>query len=195
MTFNKCYNNSKVKGNYAGGIVGGLYIGTLKIWNCGVSLNSEIIGNDRVGGILGIHSNYGTNYIYNSYVLGKISGNKYVGGIAGNVYYANWNQRGGANIQNVYFAGTIEGGTNVGGIIGRNSCDDFEKLSVTNCYYINTVEKGISNDEKEGITALSEEDMREKDTLLTYLKSYKNTEQELSIWDKIANEYPVHGNS
>lgn len=193
--FNKCYNDSIVKGRFAGGgIVGSIFISNLRIWNCGVSSNSQIIGNNCAGGILGQHMNYGTNYIYNSYVLGKISGTKYVGGIAGDAYSRSNESGARIKIENSYFAGTIKGETNVGGIIGASRCDDIEKMSFSNCYYISTVERGISNVEKDGITALSQEDMKENDTLITYLKSYTNTEQELSVWNKLPNEYPTNIN-
>ena len=194
ITFDKCYNNSQVKGTHAGGIVGGLYIGSLRIWNCGVSSNSEIIGTNNAGGILGNHSNYGTNYIYNSYVLGKISGNNNIGGICGNAYSRVYESGIRVKIENTYFGGNIEGGRNVGGIIGINSCDNLEKLSITNCYYINTISKGISNAEKEGITALSEEDMKVNDALFNSLKSYTNNEHEISAWIKPSNQYPIHNN-
>ena len=39
---------------------------------------------------------------------------------------------------------------------------------------------------------LSEEDMRENDTLFNSLKSYTNSEYELSGWTKNENQYPVH---
>jgi len=95
-------------------------------------------------------------------------------------------------IENSYFAGTIEGGTNVGGIIGSNGCSA-ERVSFTNCYYINTIEKGISNSEMSGITALSEQDMKENTTLLTNLQKYTNTDHELTLWTKLPNEYPING--
>lgn len=189
---NKCYNNAIVKGSRsAGGIVGGLYIGALRIWNCGVSSNTQIIGENYSGGILGEHQNYGTNYIYNSYVLGNISGTVYVGGISGNTYSRNATPSGKTKIDNSYFAGTIEGGKKVGGIVGYSNNYDVEnELSFLNCYYLNTIPKAISNVEKDGITALSQEDMKEKDTLLLYLQNYTNTENELLVWSKDENQYP-----
>lgn len=181
-----------MKGTHAGGIVGGLYIGSLRIWNCGVSADAEIIGTNNAGGILGYHCNYGANYIYNSYVLGKIKGNNNIGGICGNTYSRSQESGIRVKLENSYFGGNIEGGRNIGGIVGINRCDNLEKLSITNCYYINTISMGISNAEKDGITALSEEDMRENDTLFNNLKSYTNSEHELSGWIKTENQYPVH---
>ncbi len=134
-------------------------------------------------------SNYAPIYILNTFSLGKLSGSGIIGGICGtgNVW------RGNQKIENSYFAGTIKGGTNVGGIMGKNN-SNVALLQINNCYYINTIAKPISNAEPEGATALSEEDMKEEDTLLNYLKSYENSEYELSEWNKEINQYPVHNN-
>ena len=141
--------------------------------NCGNNVNANIKGDNYAGGLFGCLGNRGNINIYNSYNLSKVSGNNYISGIGLST-----------KIENSYFAGTIEGGKNIGAISYSTGG------TYLNCYYINTV----SNAEKEGITALSEEDMKENDILFNSLKSYTNSEYELSEWRKDANQYPIHSN-
>lgn len=127
-------------------------------------------------------------------MLGKINGNNNIGGICGDAFSRSQESGVRVKIENSYFGGTIEGGKKIGGIIGLNRCDNLEKLVITNCYYINTVSKAISNTDVEGITALSEEDMKVNDALFNSLKIYTNSEHQLSGWIKDTNKYPLHSN-
>lgn len=192
VKINKCKNKGTITGtSNAGGMVGSIYIGKTYIYNCFNDKDSRIYGKDCAGGIYGSHGNYGRMFIYNSYVLGKIAGEKYLGGICAGAYSRERDSYLALTIENTFFGGTIEGGTTKGGIVGVNKCDSLEKMSFSNCYFINSAaEKGISNAEKEGITALSEQNMKENETLYTNLKNYTNTEYELLEWTKKEHEYP-----
>lgn len=171
----KCYNNSFITAtNNSGGIIGYSFLSNIYLANCGTKINSDIRSDINSGGMIG-YNDRGIIEIYNSYSLGKVSSKNYLGGLIG---YTGGNQK----IENSYFAGTIEGGKNVGAISYSTGG------TALNCYYINT----MSNTEKEGITALSEENMKGNDTLFNSLKSYTNSEYELSEWKKDANQYPIH---
>jgi len=79
-------------------------------------IDSYITGKDRVGGIVGDngHSSGSESNIYDSYFLGDILGNQYVGGICGR------NNRYG-RIRETFFKGTVSSSSiYVGGFVGYN---------------------------------------------------------------------------
>ena len=140
-----CNNKGKIEGKdgYIGGITGVLYGNIKHCFNY-----AEIIGNHRIGGIVGYNTasanvsecknsgtingitqyiggiapiNYGT--INNCFNIGNINGGAVIGGIAGT-------QRG--IITNCYNSAEIEGESYVGGIAGGIAADYIVK--VQNCY-------------------------------------------------------------
>lgn len=174
-------------------------MGYIKILNCGISSYSQITGSQYSGGILGIHENQASTYMYNSYVLGNISGNKYVGGICGSsVSGMHGGNKIETQLQNLCFAGKIEGGTNIGGIIGVFSSKyGTGNLSFLNCFYLNTIAKGVSNDENidtTGIIAKPEAYMQGQDfvnDLNRYISTYQG-ELEFNEWKYNEGGYPTH---
>jgi LPXTG-motif cell wall-anchored protein len=106
-------------GDYTGGVVG--YISGL-VENCYVS--GIVIGNDRVGGIVGDINNMKT--IRNCYAISSVSGNNHIGGIVGycngtveNCAALNPSVNGTSNVGRV--AGTLSGATLTGNIAFGNT--------------------------------------------------------------------------
>lgn len=104
------------------------------IQNCYVT--GKIIGKSNeygdsqyAGGITG--ENRGE--IINSYLSGTVSGEEYIGGIAGG---ANCNGTA-STIRNCYAVGTVSGAKYVGGIVGSNGYKDEEKCTIQNCAALN----------------------------------------------------------
>jgi len=84
-------------------------VGGAEIRNVGVEIDNSkggVVGNSRVGGLVG--SNSGT--IINSYATGRVSGNSGVGGLVGYNYYG--------TISNSYATGNVTGSSSVGGLVG-----------------------------------------------------------------------------
>ena len=77
----------------------------------------SITGNDFVGGVAGL--SYGE--ITNCYNIGEVSGNSRVGGVIGENY--------GGKVTNCYNGGKVSGDSRVGGVAGENN-----KGTITNCY-------------------------------------------------------------
>ncbi len=91
-------------------VIGYDYIGGLLGQNNGNVFNSQIIGNvsgnDYVGGLIG--ENNGN--VYNSHVIGNVSGNEYSGGLIGRNEYG--------NASSSYNIGYVSGNEYSGGFIG-----------------------------------------------------------------------------
>ena len=103
------------------GLFGYIQQGTIK--NV-VVINSNILGDQNVGGIVGqIFRGSGDVTISNCYFEGKVSGNYNVGGIVGQNYAC--------TIENCCNFGNITGGSRVGGILGYVN---FNSSKITNCY-------------------------------------------------------------
>lgn len=75
-------------------------------------IDSDIVGDENVGSIIGRNSNHVT--INNSYSLGNVEGNNNVGGVIG----LNHNH---AEIRESHAIYDVEGNNNVGGLIGKNN--------------------------------------------------------------------------
>jgi|GEM_PF-1578440 len=124
--------NISTKSNYAGGIAG-YNAGTIE--DC---CNKATITSTQkyIGGITG--SNYGTAASYATitgcYNAGKVKGNSYVGGIAG--------QNRNADISSSYNLGEVEpAGSNTGGIVGYGYTG-----TISSCYNVGTVKStGTTN--------------------------------------------------
>ena len=118
-----CKNRGKIKdGKGTGGIVGSFhrYSNVKNCCNLGEISSTNIEG--YIGGIVG----YGSvnSKIYNSFNIGNIDGEKYVGGIAGANQY----------IYNCYNIGEVKGEEQTGGILGF---DQF--IYSNNCYNIGEI--------------------------------------------------------
>jgi parallel beta-helix repeat protein len=89
-------------------------------------VNENVIGDDNVGGLVGL-DNGGT--ISNCYSTGTVSGRSEVGGLVGGNSYE-------GNVSNCYSTSTVSGsGYYVGGLVGKNSHEG----NVSNCYSTSTV--------------------------------------------------------
>jgi hypothetical protein len=84
-------------------------------------VNANITGNDYVGGVAG-YVEGGT--VQNCYVTGEVSGKQQVGGVAGYAYYG--------TMQNCYATGAVSGEDNVGGVVGW-----IEPGTLQNCAALN----------------------------------------------------------
>jgi len=137
-----CYNTGNITatGSYsnAGGITGS--ISTISFcYNTG-SVTASSYGNAKAGGISGQ-----VDFIDNCYNTGNISAscsaqNSYSGGISGT----------GGEFRNCYNTGEISSSASVGisyagGISGYISTEVSYYGSLTNCYYLNTIDKGTNN--------------------------------------------------
>jgi hypothetical protein len=115
-----CYvAGGSVEGDYCiGGLVGG---SSGPITNCASS--ASVVGDDRVGGLVGW-----TSTLTNSYAAGSVFGNEFVGGLAG----------GCGSITTCYSRGHVTGTTNTGGLVGEcresiaNSFWDIETSGLLN---------------------------------------------------------------
>ena len=104
-------NNVEIIGNdYAGGILGYMYISRIQVQNIQLE-NSKITGNNYVGGILG----YGGGQYLTSY-NNQITGNSYVGGISGYTIYASHSSYLETNSCNITATGSY-----IGGISGQGA--------------------------------------------------------------------------
>ena len=119
-----CNVTGEINGyNYTGGIVGSANVNT-KIRNCSFQGNVEGNGEKR-GGIVG-HTSIGCD-VSGCFVTGTVTGEKFVGGIAG------W---GAGTIKNCYaLANVTATGVSAGGIAGYY-CSNF---TIENCYYSGNV--------------------------------------------------------
>lgn len=119
-----CNVTGEINGyNYTGGIVGSANVNT-KIRNCSFQGNVEGNGEKR-GGIVG-HTSIGCD-VSGCFATGTVTGEKFVGGIAG------W---GAGTIKNCYaLANVTATGVSAGGIAGYY-CSNF---TIENCYYSGNV--------------------------------------------------------
>ena len=119
-----CNVTGEINGyNHTGGIVGSANVNT-KIRNCSFQGNGEGNGEKR-GGIVG-HTSIGCD-VSGCFVTGTVTGEKFVGGIAG------W---GAGTIKNCYaLANVTATGVSAGGIAGYY-CSNF---TIENCYYSGNV--------------------------------------------------------
>lgn len=101
--------------------------------------NANVSGNEYVGGIVGIVF-YGTNLRGSSNVNGNIVGNNYIGGISG---YS------GAQIENSYNQANIKGKDFVGGIVGLN----YSMGNIVNSYNAGRIE--VEEDNSGGIVGIN----------------------------------------
>ena len=171
-----CYNMGKVSVSgpsyraYAGGIVGSGYASDC--YNTG-----EITGTDHAGGIVGyvdggtISNCYNiggiteafdaggiVGYVYegtlsNCYNTGEITAAERAGGIVGYVY--------GGTLSNCYNTGEITGTDHVGGIVGY--VDGGTISNISDCYYLDTAEKGIGRGDGD-TTACTWEELTRQET-------------------------------
>jgi hypothetical protein len=153
-------NGNKISGIWANrntdyvGLFGFIYNAQIRNLGVEIAKNKKIIGNEKVGGIVG-RSYYGN--ITNSYLTGNVGeyqSGRYIGGIAGQIErssiinsYSNGSINGyfivggivgdmsGGSITNSYSNGTIVGYQRIGGIVG--TVDQFG--SITNSYSSMTV--------------------------------------------------------
>ena len=115
-----CNVTGEVNGyNHTGGIVGDAGINT-KILNCSFQGNVEGNGEDK-GGIVG--STSGGCEVSGCFVTGTVTGEKFVGGIAG------W---GAGTIKNCYALADVTARTAIAGGIAGYYCSNF---TIENCYY------------------------------------------------------------
>lgn len=119
-----CYNSGKVMGNNE---VGGIVgVNGYVVGNC--YNEGEVIGNHKVGGIAGF--NNGNKSVFNCYNTGKVTGGEPLGAVGG-IVGENAND---AVISNCYNIGQITGDGNVGAIAGIVVSGG----SVHDCYYLDS---------------------------------------------------------
>ena len=158
------------QGSIAGGIVG--YGNGSGILNS-ISLNNEIIGVNKIGGIAGCLIKGNIVAIYTNCKVKAINS---VGGIVGFLDNSIMdNQTNITNIYNNYLAcGIVEGRTNVGGIIGEIATELYDKTT-TDYYKQNYIEATLISEDNSttslGIGNMPEEISKVKDT---YFYKYSN---------------------
>ena len=127
-----CYTTGKISGSVTGGLVGG----NGGIIDCCYS--TVTVTGHNAGGLVAVNGWYHTRptlpggitvpitncQITNSFAIGNVTGNEYVGGLIG---AAGSNT---SNISNVYSTGNVKGDIGVGGLIGYNTVDS----SISNAY-------------------------------------------------------------
>jgi The GLUG motif. len=138
VTAVNCFNTGRVKGSTGSYNVGGLigYANSATIWNC---YNvDDVIGNGRVGGIIG-HSNSSGTTVRDCYNTGDvIASNSDVGGIVGNTN--------GVNLQNCYNTGDVStSGSDVNNIGGLAGYTGNSASSIKNSYNTGDVSTSGNN--------------------------------------------------
>ena len=191
------------------GLFGDVYNGTIK--NLGVT--GYVKANDHVSGLIG---SIFQGTISNCYNAADVSGEYYVGGIAGqnraiiiNCYNTgdiSFNMTGGgvvginggsigvdSYVINCYNTGIITANSYGGGIVGYNNDTS---TRITNCYYLKgTADKGINSDRNEGqATELTLEQMTGKNALSNMpgldAENWYATEDK-TVVEKVGNEQKV----
>lgn len=183
----------EAKGNYAGGIAGGLS-SNIDMSECSFT-EGRVSGGDYVGGIIG-GSGGGrlTATIELCYSRGTVNGKAYVGGIAGSDCY----------IKNCYSLGIIKGTNNAttAGISGGNA----QETTPQNCYFAGTLPLGSHGITSKGTVTnclttaatLSDADT-EEDANYTKLKSILDKVERINgekayststIWEDFKYECP-----
>ena len=129
--------NSSISGEvHVGGVVGVNFGGTVS--NCYAV--AAVTGNSGLGGLVGFNS--GT--VRNCYARGEVSGWRSVGGLVG------WNP---GTIINCYSASSVSGDENVGGFVGDNSSYNGSDATYTNCFWDDTINKGLADTGSDGDVA------------------------------------------
>ncbi len=123
------YADVSVNGRFAitGGLVGSNAIGG-KIHNSYAS--GAVVGNDFVGGLVGIS----TRDIHNSYASGAVIGSDFVGGLVGEL------SQSGIVVSNSYAIGKVTSRRLIGGLLGRAS------LGSADASYWDVVTSGVADD-------------------------------------------------
>ena len=180
-TIENCHTTGTVSGsdgNDVGGVAAENY-GTIEnCSNAGDVMNISVNCN-TIGGVAG----YNVGTIINCYNTGDVSGNKYVGGVAGR------NDMG--TITNCYNTGDVSGNEDVGGVAGGNGLIAYDlRGTITNCYYDNekctlTEAIGSSNGTVTNVTGLKTKEMT--GTTCTAYDSWKNF---YAVW-KLTDSYPI----
>ena len=204
-----------------GGIVGEANYTTIQnCYNTGTVIASGYVssGESDAGGIIGRLSNGGV--MINCYNAGKVSGNRWIGGIAGRLFHMN------AVINNCYNIGTVSGTESVGGVIGVNygiatNCYSIGAVSgesyvgeligqnvyqgnATNCYYLaGSANAGIGSDTAETaalVSTVTEEQVSaasgEDGALIDVLKAWvaEQNDEKYKGWHfctKVSSVYPT----
>jgi hypothetical protein len=97
------------------------YIFESNIENIGI-INADIFGADRIGGLVGLSND---SVINNSYFIGNIVGENFVGGLVGSNYDS-------SVISNCYSSGDLTGAGKTGGLVGRNYYHSIIRNSYSN---------------------------------------------------------------
>ena len=164
-TFSYATGNVNANGDGAGGLIGA---GAVSIQKCFATGNVTAIG-DEVGGLIGgMHLSYDYSTLSNCYAAGNVSGNNFIGGLAGIV----------STVTNCYAIGNVTAAANVefaAALIGRTS------RLVTNSYY-NSEVCSYTDSRATGMT-----------TDMMHIKLYYNDWDFNDIWgrkDTVNNGYP-----
>ena len=129
-----------------------------------------ISGDIYIGGVAGF-VNTNASTITNCYNTGTVSGNFYIGGVAGFVASD-------AGIQNSYNVGTVIGTESVGGVAGSSTI-------TTNCYYLDTCGAAGSG------TAMTQEQMQSDDFVETLNDGQRPAAWRSDYNTRLNNGYPV----
>ncbi len=149
------YTNVHVKGgDEVGGLIGreGFSEQVMSSYAIG-----PVEGQNRVGGLIGQTQ----GDVVNSYATGHVSGNDDIGGLVGRV-------GNNGHITNSYAAGEVTGTQNLGGLIGILSPD---QTSVTRSFWntdVQGVENGLGNGATDGITGLTDSEMRQENSFTNW---------------------------
>lgn len=130
-----------------------------------------ISGDFYIGGVAGF-VNTDASTITNCYNTGTVSGNFYIGGVAG--FFVS-----DAGIQNSYNVGMVIGTESVGGVAG------YVSGSVTNCYYLDTCGAAGSG------TAMTQEQMQSDDFVETLNNGQRPADWRSDYNTHLNNGYPV----
>ena len=184
-TITDCYNTGSVSADdYTGGITGYAYdIAISGCYNTGsITATATADYDTNVGGIVGeancttITNCYNTgnvtataSYTYsggiagganstttiiNCYNTGSVSAFGYAGGIVGFTYIV--------TITNCYNVGIVIANTDAGGIVGE-VYSDATNITITDCYYLNIIGKGVGSG-ADAATACTDEEMKQQAT-------------------------------
>lgn len=118
----------------------------------------QVSGQTYVGGLAG-RSQWGT--ITNCYATGSVSGDSKVGGLAGYSY--------GSDAHNSFAAGIVDGNTDTGGFLGYAYESELVPNSYAGCFWnihVNPGLDGIGNANDPNVTALSTGQMQEPNAFL-----------------------------
>ena len=132
-------NNSNIKGHSKVGAIAG-YIENATLKRCGN--NGSVIGTEvDVGGVVGTTCNSIVTEVYNK---GKVTGNKQVGGIIGNMEISTTSNK----LTYAYNNASVTGGFLVGGIVGHGR----NYASIYNCYNSGKIESTSKSEASGALT-------------------------------------------